>query len=146
MKQLFFLLSCLCLSVIGCKKEEKPQPTNSVTILGTWTLTARALDDQGNGNFVDVTQTCAADDTWTFSADSWVLQDLGESVCNPNEWKLYGTSWRLENEETILALRTDFFFDRSKIATLDSHTLVLMNSRNASDPSGAAYEKLTFKR
>jgi hypothetical protein len=139
----------LLVAFSGCKKDEAPEPpapTNSEKILGTWTLTSEQQDQNGTGQFKEITQACDLDDTWTFTADGILTGSQSGTTCDPGSPAGFTCSWKLQDEETVLYRSFGPTFDKYKIVTLDDKTLLIHRPLSLNDVNGKVYSKVTFKR
>lgn len=145
---LLFALFAFSLTSSGCKKDDPlpDPPTNAEKILGTWTLASEQQDQNGNGQFKEITQACDLDDTWAFISDGMLAGSQNGTTCDPGSPPGFSCSWKLQDGETVLYLSFGATFDKYKIATLDDKALVLHRPLSLNDVNGKVYSKITFKR
>ena len=142
------ILSCAFLTS-GCKKEESMATQNSNNnekIIGTWNLKEELQDQSNTGNYINVLQSCDLDDTWTFTTYSILFINKNGTTCDPILPINFTTSWKLQENETVLYLDFGSGFDKYKIFELNDAVLVLHRPMSLNNIDGKVYSKMTFKK
>ncbi|MEQ1799952.1 MAG: hypothetical protein ABL872_18490 [Lacibacter sp.] len=140
MKKTLSLLIAIVLLSSSCKKDSETKVETKTDILskGAWTIESYGVDTNmdlvltGSEN---ETQTCNADNTYSFSANGSLVLNSGTIKCGSEATTQTGT-WQFYLNETKL----DLFGNTYMIKTLTNTRLELYN------PGPASNAMLIFKR
>ncbi len=137
LKTLALMGLCAAMAFTACKKDDDDKKEDTVSVVGTWKMTALTLTSSYMGQdstedlFKDM-DACEKDDLQRFNEDKTVTSLSGATKCDPSDpsSEAAGT-WSMSSDNKTLTLN-DGGADVYNVLTLDAKTLKLSQSETQS--------------